>query len=102
MLVRCILVIGGLDRMELKKHKHIITEKMQSLPVTSEAKLFYLSNCELQDDYIKSQQHNGIDPPKIKLSDINNYFYRKNSELTQRDMVSIVEELREIGVLDED
>jgi len=75
---------------------------MQGIPVTSEARLFYLSNCEIQDDFIKSQQDNGIDPPKFKLSDINNSFYRKNSELTQRDMISIVEELTEIGLLDED
>jgi len=56
--------------MELKKHSYTITEKMQSLPVTREAKLFYLSNCEMQDDYIKSQQDSGIDPPKIKLDNI--------------------------------
>ncbi|MDA2920626.1 hypothetical protein MYX76_14230 [Desulfobacterota bacterium AH_259_B03_O07] len=96
------LVIGGVDRMELKKHSYTITEKMQSLPVTSEAKLLYLSNCEMQDDYIKEQQDNGVDPPKIKLDNIHTYMYRENNELTQRDMVSIVEELREIGVLDED
>ncbi len=88
--------------MELKKHKHIITEKMRSLPVTIEAGLFYLSNCEMQDDYIKEQQDNGIDSPKIKLNDIYNYIYRENSELIQRDMISIVEELREIGLLDGD
>jgi len=75
---------------------------VQSLPVTSEAKLFYLFNCELQDDYIKSQQDKGIDPPKIKLDDIHNSMYRKDNQLTQRDMISIVEELREAGVLDED
>jgi len=94
--------MGGDDKMELKKHKHITTEKMQSLPVTSEAKSFYLSNCELQDDYIKSQQDSGIDPPKVKLDNIHTYMYRKDNELTQRDMIFIVEELREIGVLDED
>ncbi len=88
--------------MELKKHSYTITDKMRSLPATKEAKLFYLSNCEMQDDYIKEQQDNGIDSPKIKLNDIYNYIYRENSELIQRDMISIVEELREIGLLDED
>ena len=87
--------------MQLEKYKYAITDKMQDLPVTREAKLFYLSNCEMQYDYIKSQQDNQVDPPKIKLNDIYNYSYRKNSELMKRDMISIVEELREIGVLDE-
>jgi len=55
---------------ELKKYSYMVTEKMQSIPVTSEVKLFYLSNCEMQDDYIKSQQDNGVDPPNVKLDDI--------------------------------
>ncbi len=88
--------------MELKKHEHIITDKMLSMPVTSEAKLFYLSNCELQDDYIKEQQDNRVDPPKVKLDNRHINKYRKNNELTLRDMISIVEELREIGALDDD
>jgi len=88
--------------MQLKKHSYIITDKMLSMPVTIEAKLFYFSNCELQEDYIKSQQDNQVDPPKVKLDNVHYYRYRKNSELTQRDMFSIVEELREIGALDED
>jgi len=96
------LLLGGEDRMELKKHSYTITDKMQSLPVTREAKSFYSFNCEIQDDHIKEQPDNGIDPPKIKLDNIHTYMYRENNELTQRDMVSIVEELREIGVLDED
>ncbi len=56
--------------MELKKYSYTITEKMQSIPVTSEARLFYRSNCEMQADYIEEQQDNGIDPPNVKLDDI--------------------------------
>ncbi|MDA2920017.1 hypothetical protein MYX76_11085 [Desulfobacterota bacterium AH_259_B03_O07] len=88
--------------MELKKHSYTITDKMQSLPVTSEAKSFYLFNCELQDGYVKSQQDKGIDPPHIRLNTIYNHIYLKNNELTQKDIIFIVEELRGIGVLDED
>ncbi len=88
--------------MQLEEYNYTITDTMLNLPVSTEARIFYLTNCEMQDDYTKEQQDNGIDPPKIKLSDINNSFYRKNSELTQRDMISIVEELTEIGLLDED
>jgi len=88
--------------MELKKHSYTITDKMQSIPVTSEAKLFYLSNCEIQEDYIKEQQDNQVNPPKVKLDNRHIYMYQKDNELTPRDMISIVEELEEIGVLDED
>ncbi len=88
--------------MGLGKLKHIKTGKMGDLPVSREAKSFYSFNCEMQDDHIKEQQDNVIDPPKIKLGEIHNYMYRKDNELTQRDMIFIVEELREIGVLDED
>ncbi len=56
----------------------------------------------MQDDYINLQQDNGIDPPKVKLDNRHTYMYLKDTELTKRDMISIVEELRGIGVLDED
>jgi len=88
--------------MELKKHKFRITEKMRGLRVTREAKFFYLWNCEMQDEYIKSQQNNGVDPPIIKLDDIHTSVYREKNYLTQRDMIYIVDELEGIGVLDKD
>ena len=75
---------------------------MQNLSVSKEAKIFYLINCERQDDFISAQQDNGIDPPKIQLDEQYIDTYGRSNELTARDMMYIVEELREIGVLDED
>jgi hypothetical protein len=45
----------------------MFTSKMQRLPVTDEAKVFYLSNCLMQGDFVEAQQNNGVDPPKIRL-----------------------------------
>jgi len=88
--------------MEFKKHSYIITDKMLSMPVTSEAKLFYLSNCEMQESNINLQQDNGVDPPKVKWDNMHIYMYQKDNELTPMDIISIIDELEGIGVLDED
>ena len=42
---------------------------MQDLPVSQEAKIFYLINCVRQVEYIKTQQNRGIDPPKIQFDE---------------------------------
>lgn len=57
----------------------MFTGKMQRLPVTDEAKVFYLSNCLMQGDYIEAQRNNGIDPPKIRVD----YEYAKVKNGTQ-------------------
>jgi hypothetical protein len=65
---------------------------MQRLPVPDEAKVFYLSNCLMQGDYIEAQQGNGVDPPKIRLDyEYAEQYYRLN-DLARRDMDLIVEE----------
>lgn len=89
-------------RMQLKEYKYIITFKMQNLSISEEAKIFYLINCDRQDEYIKTQQNKGIDPPKIQFDEQSTDTYGSSNELTNSDMISIVEELEEIGVLDED
>lgn len=69
----------------------MFTRKMQRLPVTDEAKVFYLSNCLMQGDYIEVQQNNGVDPPKIRVD----YGYAKEyfrvNDLAERDMELIIE-----------
>jgi hypothetical protein len=73
-------------------YKHSLTSKMNELPVTDEARLFYRASCKKQDNDIKAQQDGGIDPPKINLdlNFIKNYY--KNNDLAQRDMDLIIEE----------
>jgi hypothetical protein len=41
--------------------------KTDELPLTTEAKVFYLTNCLRQFDYVKAQQDSGIVHPKNKL-----------------------------------
>ena len=63
--------------------------------------LFYLTNCLRQYDYVKAQQENGIEHPKIKLDLEYVRQYYQHNDLAQRDMDLIIEELRKIGVIDE-
>ncbi|MGB7290924.1 MAG: hypothetical protein WBD99_01960 [Thermodesulfobacteriota bacterium] len=79
----------------------MFTRKMKQLPVTSEAMVFYLSNCLMQGDYIDAQQYMGVDPPKIKFYGSYANDYVRINELAERDMISILKELREIGLLSE-
>jgi hypothetical protein len=66
-----------------------------------EAKVFYLSNCLRDAGFVEGQLQDGVDPPKIRLDfEYIKQYYRIN-DLAQRDMDLIVEELREVGVLDE-
>jgi hypothetical protein len=79
----------------------MFTSKMQRLPVTDEAKVFYLSNCLMHGDYIEAQQDNGVDPPKIRLDFEYAKEYFRINDLDHEDMISIIEELSEIGLIDE-
>jgi hypothetical protein len=82
-------------------HEHDLAIKTDELPITTEAKVFYLTNCLRQYDYAKAQQDSGIEHPKIKLDlEYVGHYYRHN-DLAQRDMDLIIEELRELGVIDE-
>ena len=75
----------------------MFTSKMKDLPVTDEAKVFYLSNCLMNADFVESQLNNGVSPPKIRLNfEYTRQYYRHN-DLAQRDMDLIIDELREIG-----
>jgi predicted transcriptional regulator len=47
------------------------------------------------------QLQDGVDPPKIRLDVEYAKEYFRINELAQRDMDLIIEELREVGVLDE-
>jgi hypothetical protein len=87
--------------MELMKYGCDITVKTDDLPISTEAKLFYLTNCLRQYDYVKAQQASGIDHPKIKLDLEFAKQYCRNNDLGERDKDLIYEELREIDVLDE-
>ena len=79
----------------------MFTRNMQGLPVTDEAKDFYLSNCLMQGDYIEVQQNHGVDPPKMRVD----YGYAEQyygiSGLTQGDIHAMIEALTEAGVVDE-
>lgn len=78
----------------------MFTSKMQRLPVTDEAKVFYLSNCLMQGDSIEAQQDNGVDPPKIRVDyGYAQQYYRMN-DLDEGDMDSMIEELRVVDALD--
>lgn len=79
----------------------MFTSKMQRLQLTDEAKVFYLSNCLMQGDYIEAQQNHGVDPPKIRVDYAYAQQYLKIKDLAERDMELIVEELREVGLIDE-
>ncbi len=81
--------------------EHDLAIKTDDLPITTEAKLFYLTNCLRQYDYVKAQQDNGVDYPKIRLDLEYVAQYYRNNDLAQRDMDLIIEELRQISVIDE-
>lgn len=74
---------------------------MDDLPITTEANVFYLSNCLRQFDYVKGQQDRGIEHPKIRLDPAYAREYYQHTDLAARDMDLIIDELREIGVIDE-
>jgi len=77
-----------------------INIKVGNLPISTKAKVLYLTNCLKQFDLVKAQQENGINPPKImlELGFVRQYY--KINDLGERDMDLIVEELIEIGVID--
>jgi hypothetical protein len=79
----------------------MFTSKMKDLPVSDEARVFYLSNCLRDADFVEVQLHDGVDPPKIRLDFEYAKRYYKINDLAQRDMDLIVEELREVGLIDE-
>jgi hypothetical protein len=83
------------------KHEPDITVKVDNLPITTEAKVFYLTNCLRQYENVKAQQDSGIKHPKIKLDLEFAKHYCRNNDLGERDIDLIYEELREIDVLDE-
>ena len=66
--------------------------KTDDLPITTEAKVFYLTNCLRQYDYVKGQQDSGIEHPKIKLDLEYVRLYYQHHDLAQRDMDLIIEE----------
>jgi hypothetical protein len=82
-------------------HEHDLAIKTDDLPITTEAKVFYLINCLRQYDYVIAQQDSGIEHPKIRLDLAYVRQYYEHNDLAQRDMKLIIEELREIGVIDE-
>ncbi len=47
--------------------EHDLAIKTDELPITTEAKVFYLTNCLRQYDDVKAQQDSGVDYPKIRL-----------------------------------
>jgi hypothetical protein len=79
----------------------MFTSKIKDLPVSKEANVFYLSNCLRDADFVEVQLQDGVDPPKIRLDFENAKQYFRINDLAQRDMDLIVEELREIGLIDE-
>ncbi len=79
----------------------MFTCKMRDLPVSNEAKVFYLSNCLRDGDLIEVQLQDGVDPPKIRLDYEYTKEYFRINDLAQRHMDLIVEELREVGLIDE-
>ena len=81
--------------------EHDLGIKMDELPITTEAKVFYLTNWLKQYDYVKGQHDSGIEHPKIRLDLEYVRQYYQHNELAQRDMDLIIGELREIGVIDE-
>lgn len=80
----------------------MFTSKMQRLPVTDGARVFYLSNCLRDADFVVVQLHDGVDPPKIRLDfEYSKQYFRVN-DLAERDMDLIVEELLDVGVVYDD
>ena len=79
----------------------MFTSKMNDLPVSNEVKVFYLSNCLRDADFVEGQLQDGVDPPKIRLDFNYAKGYFRINDLAQRDMDLMVEELREFGLIDE-
>jgi DNA-binding transcriptional ArsR family regulator len=79
----------------------MFTSKMKDLPVSDEAAVFYLSNCLRDADFVEVQRQDGGDPPKIRLDFEYAKQYYSINDLAQRDMDLIIEELREVGLIDE-
>lgn len=50
-----------------KRDIDMFTRKMKDLPVSGEAKVFYLSNCLRDADFVEVQPQVGVDPPKIRV-----------------------------------
>ena len=82
-------------------HEHDLDIKTDDLPISTKAKVFYLTNCLRQYDYVKAQQENGVEHPKIRIDPEYVRFYYQHNDPAQRDMDLIIEELREICVIDE-
>lgn len=79
----------------------MFTSKMKDLPISNEAKVFYLSICLRDADFVEVQMRGGADPPKNRLGFEYAKQYFRINDLAQRDMDFIVEELREAGLIDE-
>jgi hypothetical protein len=45
----------------------MFTSKMRNLPVSDEAKVFYLSNCLRDADFVEAQLQDGVDAPKNRV-----------------------------------
>lgn len=76
----------------------MFTSKMKDLPLSDEARVFYLSNCLRDADFVEVQPQDGVDLPKIRLDyEYAKQYYRIN-DLAQMDMDLMIEELREINV----